>query len=131
MEWFLGTSPRGVYCRDLLESSRLLDLFGLLGVPVQVSLAYPSSAQPDPKADGTERVGGSGRWRDFSLDSQADWAGTFASLALCKSFVSGGFWNHLSDADPHRIPNAGLVDARGSIKPAFDRLRNLRESHLR
>jgi hypothetical protein len=131
VEWFLGTSPRGTYCRDLLESSRLLDLFGLLGVPVQVSMAYPSSDLPDPNANGTERVGGSGRWRDFSLASQADWASAFATLAMCKSFVSGIFWNHLSDAEQHCIPNGGLVDTRGSIKPAFDRLRSLRELHLR
>lgn len=131
LEWLFGTAPRGTYCRDALEASRVLDLFGLLGVQVQVSLAYPSSADPDPAAEPGEQVGRSGRWRDFSPAAQADWASTFAGLALCKSFVTGVFWEQLSDADPHRLPHAGLVDADGGVKPAFDRLRGLREAHLR
>jgi len=131
VEWFFGTSPRGSYCRDLLGASQLLDLFGVLGVPVQVSLAYPSAAIPDPLADPIELPQGSGKWRDFSPAAQADWAAAFASLALCKSYVSGVFWDHLTDAVPHRVPNAGLLDARGTARPAFDRLRALREAHLK
>ena len=100
-------------------------------MPVQVSLAYPSATTPDPQADPVELPQGSGRWRDFTPAVQADWAAAFASLALCKSYVSGVFWDHLADAAPHRIPNAGLVDVRGNAKPAFDRLRALRETHLK
>jgi hypothetical protein len=131
VEWLFGTSPRGSYCRDLLGASQLLDLFGVLGVPVQVSLAYPSATTPDPQADPVELAQGAGRWRDFTPAAQADWATAFASLAVCKSYVSGVFWDHLADAAPHRIPNGGLVDARGTAKPAFDRLRALREAHLK
>jgi Glycosyl hydrolase family 10 len=130
VEGFMGTSPRGNYCRDLLEASRLLDLFGLLGIPIQVSLAYPSSVTPDAKAT-DEQLGRAGRWRDLSPAAQADWADAFGSLAICKSYVSGVFWDHLSDAERHRLPNCGLVDVGGAIKPAFDRLRTLRETHLR
>jgi hypothetical protein len=131
VEWLFGTSPRGTYCRDVLEASRLLDLFGLLGVPIQVSLAYPSATAADPLADSVERAVGAGQWGDFSLGSQAEWAETFATLAVCKSYVTGVVWDHLSDAVPHRIPNAGLVDASGALKPAFDRLRAIREGHLK
>jgi hypothetical protein len=131
VEWLFGTSPRGSYCRDLLGASQLLDLFGVLGVPVQVSLAYPSAATPDPQADPVELPRAAGKWRDFTPAAQADWAASFASLALCKSYVSGVFWDHLTDAAPHRVPHAGLVDARGMAKPAFDRLRALREAHLK
>lgn len=131
LEWFLGTSPRGTYCRDLMEASRLLDLFGLLGVPIQVSMSYPSSPEADSRSGFNELAAHSGVWRDFSNGSQADWAEEFASLAVCKSFVSGVIWEHLSDSEPHRFPNAGLVDSLGAIKPAFDRLRSLREAHLK
>lgn len=131
LEMFCGTNPRGSYCRDLLEASRQLDLFGLLGVPVQVSLAYPASRVPDPKADPREVADGAGHWRDISSAAQAEWAGVFAGLAVCKSYVTGVFWDHFSDADPHRLPNAGLVDSRGQIRPALDRLRALRDEHLK
>jgi Glycosyl hydrolase family 10 len=131
VEWFLGTSPRGSYCRDLLDASRTLDLFGLLGVPVQVSLAYPSAPGPDSAAEPGENAVGAGRWGDFSPEGQAAWAEAFASLAVCKSYVSGVFWDHLTDAEPHRVPHGGLVDATGSLKPAFDQLRAIREAHLK
>jgi hypothetical protein len=131
VEWYFGTSPRGSYCRDLLGVSQLMDLFGVLGVPVQVSMAYPSAATPDPQADPAEQIHGAGRWRDTTPTAQAELAAAFASLALCKTYVSGVFWDHLTDAAPHRVPNGGLVDARGQLKPAFERLRTLREAHLK
>jgi hypothetical protein len=126
-----GTSPNGNYCRDMLETSRILDLFGILGVPVQVLLGYPSSRQPDMMADPREWVGGAGYCRDFTASAQAEWVSTYASLAMCKSYVNGITWDHFSDADPHLTPHGGLVDARGVSKPALDRLRDLRLSHLK
>jgi hypothetical protein len=131
LEWHFGAGARGSFCRDVLEASRLLDLYGLLGVPVHVSLGYPSSAALDAKADSGRSPEAAGRWRDFSLSAQAEWADVFAGLATCKSYVSSVVWDHLLDADVHRLPNAGLVDGTGAIKPAFDRLRALRQDYLR
>jgi hypothetical protein len=131
LEWYFGNDSRGTYCRDVLEASRLLDLFGLLGVPLHVSLGYPSSAKADPMVDADAATTNGGYWRDFSLSAQAEWVDAFSGLAVCKSYVAAVTWDHLSDAEAHRLPNAGLVDARGAIKPAFDRLRALREDYLR
>lgn len=130
LECPMATAPRGNFCRDLLDLSRQLDLFGLLGTPIQVTLAYPSARLPDAKALPFEQTEGAGYWRDISSTAQANWATAAGSLVLCKSYVHSIFWDHLCDADPHRFPNAGLVDARGTIKPSFDRLRELREVHL-
>ena len=127
----MGTQPRGIWCRDPLESSRLLDMFGILGVPLQIGLSYPSSADPDPLADPEQLVDKAGWWHGRSLLAQAEWAETFAGMALAKGHVAGVFWDHLSDTTPHRFPNAGLFDAAGERKPAFDRLRILREKYLR
>ena len=44
---------------------------------------------------------------------------------------SGVFWDHLTDAEPHRVPHGGLVEASGSLKPVFDQLRAIREAHLK
>jgi hypothetical protein len=130
LEMFCGTGPRGSYCRDLLDVSKQLDLFGLLGVPVQVSLGYPASRAPDPKADPNEQAD-AGHWKDLSPAGQAEWATAVGGLALCKSYVTGVFWDHLTDTEPHRLPHAGLIDSRGQIRPALDRLRMLREEHLK
>jgi hypothetical protein len=131
VEAVMGVSPRGSYCRDLLELSRLLDLYALLGVPLQVTLGYPSDAAADPDADPELRVGG-GSWAGgFSPATQADWATACSALAVCKPYVRGVSWCHWSDAAPHQFPHCGLLDRDGRPKPALDRLTDLRTRHLR
>jgi hypothetical protein len=131
LEWHMAAAPRGTYCRDPLEASRLLDLFGVLGCPLQVALSYPSAPGRDPLADPGAIADGAGHWHGLSLLAQAEWAETFASLALAKGYVAGVTWDHLSDAAPHHFPHAGLIDAAGARKPAFDRLRIIRETFLK
>jgi hypothetical protein len=131
LEWHMGVSPRGTYCRDPLEASRSLDFFSMLGCPMQVALSYPSSADPDPQADPTLTAGRAGWWHGLGPVAQAEWAELFTSLALAKGFVIGVCWDHFLDSSPHRFPHAGLVDANGNPKPALDRIRFIRETYLR
>lgn len=131
LEMVMGPWPRGSYCRDRLETSRLLDLYSLLGLPLQVTLGYPSSAAGDPQADPDLKVAG-GRWgAEFSPEIQSRWADDFAGLALCKGPVRAVQWSHWSDAEPHLFPNSGLVAATGQIKPALAHLQRLRQEHLK
>ncbi|MHB1423594.1 MAG: endo-1,4-beta-xylanase [Gemmataceae bacterium] len=130
IELVMGVLPRGSYCRDLLEMSRLLDLYALLGVPLRVTLGYPTSAQADAEADPDLLVAG-GYWDNgFSAEVQAAWAAEVTALALCKRYVQGVQWTHFRDAEPHQFPHCGVVDARDQIKPALRKLRELRETHL-
>lgn len=130
LEWLMGMTPHGSYCRDLLEASRLLDLYALLGVPLQVTLAYPSSAEVDPHAESELRAGG-GYWHGgYNPAVQAEWAEAFTALSLCKPYVRGVNWAQLEDSLPHLYPHAGLVDAGGIAKPALAKLTALREKHL-
>lgn len=131
LEMFFGSGPRVSYSRDMLEISKQLDLFGLLGVPVQLLASFPASRLPDSNSERGDPMGSHGMYREFTSAGQADWAADFTSLALCKSFVSGVTWDHFSDADPHRLANGGLVDPKGMIRPALDRLREFRDKHLR
>src|SRR5262249_4343845 len=62
VEIVMGVNGRGSYCRDLLETSRLLDMYALIGVDLQVTLGYPSSDKSDPEAD-PELLVGAGTWR--------------------------------------------------------------------
>jgi len=130
LEIVMGVAPRGSYCRDLLEASRLIDLYALLGVPLQMTLGYPSSAELDPRAAPDQAVA-AGHWRGgFSPTVQADWAAAFAALALCKPVVRAVYWAHAGDAEPHVFPHCGVIDAQGNAKPVMDQLRNLRKIHL-
>jgi len=130
LELHMGVGQRGTYCRDLLETSRMLDMYAMLGVPLQVSLAYPASDQPDKLSrDPNAQV--FGYWRDgFTEEAQADWAAQFTRLLICKPRVRNVTWVQLSDAQPHFLPNCGLLDAQGRPRAALDRIRQLREEHL-
>jgi hypothetical protein len=131
IEVVMGVRGRGTYCRDPLELSRLLDLYALLGVPLRVTMGYPSEAGDDPESDPEMSVG-AGSWTGGCTPvGQNAWASAFAGLALCKPYVHGVRWAHFSDADPHPFPHCGLVDRQGKIKPALQALADLRAQHLR
>jgi hypothetical protein len=131
VEFVMGVSPRGSYCRDLLEASRLLDMYALLGVPLRVTMAYPAAAGGDPAAD-PELAVAAGHWHGpVGPDTQAEWAAAFVELALCKPAVQAVLWSHFSDAVPHQFPHCGLCDGQGQPRPVLARLRELRERHLR
>lgn len=131
LEIVMGISPRGSYCRDLLETSRLLDLYALLGVPIQATLGYPSSVAMPEQACPDQRVN-LGYWRSgYSEESQADWAGSFAALAACKPYVRTVQWAHWSDAETHQFPNCGLIDTQDRPKLALQALTRLRSEHIK
>lgn len=130
LELILGVSPRGSYCRDPLEVSRLLDLYAKLGMPLQVTLGYPSAPSKEGLADPDLRAG-AGHWRSgFSPEVQAEWAAAFAGLCLCKPYVRSIVWCHFADNQAHQFPHCGLVDAQGQVKPALQQLAALRAQHL-
>jgi hypothetical protein len=127
-----GTAPRGSLPRDLLDTSRLLDTFSLLGTPLDVLLAYPASGAPDPvAASHGESLDGDVWAAPPTPEGQAEWGGSFAELALCKPQVRTVTWDHLSDADPHITPHSGLVGRDGSPRPLIQRLRSIRNARLR
>jgi hypothetical protein len=132
IEMVMGVSPRGSYCRDTLDLSRLLDLYVLLGVPLLVTMGYPSAERPpDAKGNGDLRPYG-GYWGGgYTAEDQADWVGAFGRLILCKPYVQAVVWSHWDDRAPHQFPYCGLIDNQGQPKPAIERLRQLRVEHLK
>lgn len=132
LEMIMGVSPRGSYCRDMLDVSRLLDLYVLLGVPLSVVLGYPSANRPpDAQGNGDLRPD-AGHWGSgYTPADQADWVRTFGRLALCKPYVQSITWAHYDDRDPHIFPYCGVIDSAGKPKPALETLRELRGLHLK
>lgn len=131
LELVMGVTPRGSYCRDLLDTSRLLDLYAILGVPLRVTLACPSAQTSDPRADPELRVAG-GQWHGgFTPETQAHWAEAFVALAACKPYVQAVHWTHVSDAVSHQFPHCGLFDAAGQPKPVLQQIQQIRTKYLR
>jgi len=109
----------------------LLDLYALLGVPLRLTMGYPSASGRDLRGDPEQSLHG-GTWRGgFNLETQAQWAEAFVSLAFCKPFVQSIQWVHTLDGESHLFPHCGLIDAAGRIKPVLQRLQTIRETHLR
>lgn len=131
VELVMGVDPRGSYCRDALEVSRILDLYALLGVPLRVTLGYPSRTGPDHDGN-PEWSLTAGYWgKGFDAPTQARWAAEFAALALSKPRVQAVQWTHFSDAEMHQFPHCGLVDGQGEVKPALAELAQLRQRYLK
>jgi GH35 family endo-1,4-beta-xylanase len=131
LELRIGTRPRGSLPRDLLDTARLLDNFGMLGPPLEVSLGLPTASEPDRNATEHEQEVWKHGWRSGpSVEGQAEWGASFAALALCWPKVRTVTWDHWSDAEPHLVPNGGLLDENGRPRPLLSRLRTLRNEHL-
>jgi hypothetical protein len=120
LEIAVGFRSRGSAPRDLLELSRLLDVWSILGIPLSVTLACPSESEIlDPLASaGVEKD--QGRWKDcWSEPAQAAWIAHLLPVLMAKQSVIGIFWTHFSDKVPHEFAHAGLLRADGAIKPAL------------
>ncbi len=130
LQFFFGTDGEGYHCRDMLAVSDMIDRFGALGKPVQVTaVGVPSACYPDPDAQvqSDHQPGAGGVWRqNWDEVVQSEWAGTFYRTAISKSFVTAVAWRDFTDHQPHHFPHAGLLRKNQHPKIAFQRLVNVR-----
>ncbi|MFN0054706.1 MAG: endo-1,4-beta-xylanase, partial [Planctomycetales bacterium] len=129
LEIGVGYTPSGSPSRDLLDFSRLIDQWSVLGAPLQVTLAFPSAVGSEPQLTTDMEVDHRFWRRPVDERAQAEWIDDYVPLLLAKPSVIAVFWNHLSDAQPHRFPHAGLVRDDGAPKPALERLTRQRQLH--
>lgn len=117
LQVFVGAED--FYCRDVMEISGLLDVFGSFGKPVHVTAAgVPSAGRPDPFdiSEGQRDVAAAGQWhRPWDEAVQSEWVDWFYRIAVGKPFVTAVSWTELSDRPGHQFPHAGLVD--GDLQP--------------
>jgi hypothetical protein len=127
----VGYTPSGSPSRDLLDLSRLIDQWTVLGLPLQVTLAFPSAPSHDPQVTTDLEVDPNFWKTPIDEAAQAAWIQDYVPLLLAKPSVVAVFWNHFSDAQPHRFPHAGLARADGTPKPGLDHLIRHRGIHWR
>ena len=116
LEVRFGGGEPGLYVRDMMQISSMLDQFGKLGKPVHVTAAGVSS--------GGSTEGGT--WHgEWSEQIQAQWLRDFYQIALSKPFVETVCWQILADdaADSHE---GGVWRADLSHKPAYEEILSLR-----
>jgi hypothetical protein len=130
IELKLGYWPGGSLPRDLLDISLQIDRWALLGLPLVVSLAVPSSDGEDPLASSPAKVISNDPEGGPTPQSQNTWVEKVVPLLLAKQCVQGIIWNQLNDASPHELPHGGLFDGQGVAKPVLHTLTGIRQKHL-
>lgn len=113
--------------RGLIDVSRLVDLWSCLGIPLTITLAFPSSTAKDDLANHQVQLSTScpDAWTETT---QALFIEQYLPLLMAKQNVVGCFWTHFSDASEHRYPNAGLIGASADPKAAFGQIVSHREA---
>jgi hypothetical protein len=125
-----GSLPGGTAPRDPLEFGRQLDRWGMLGMPLLVTLTAPSSTMPDPLAHFGARAINYSAAETLTPASAGEWSQNYLPVLLAKQPVQGIIWNQLLDAQPHAWPHGGLFDAHDRPKPVLAVLESLRQAHL-
>lgn len=121
--------PGGSIHRGPLAISRLVDTWGLLELPLMVTLTVPSSSAADPQASSKIGVFNDAQ-EEVSPETQRAWIEQYVPLLLAKNTVQIILWNQLSDAEPHYYPHGGLLDAENKPKPALEALRKIRQKYF-
>jgi hypothetical protein len=127
LEINVGYCPSGTLSRDPLEFSRQFDFWSLLGVPLYLVVAVPSSSLPDPLAQ--RRAGTLGE--AWTPAAQQAWVNRYLPMFLAKPNVRGVLWSQLRDSEPHSFPHGGLFDLRRHPKPALRQLASIRQAYLK
>ncbi len=131
LEYAVGFLPNRTSSREMLEFSHLLDKWSTLGIPLHVTLAFPSSDSTDDKASGRLSVNRPIWRKAWSEKSQKKWVERQLPVLMAKQPVVGIYWTHFSDAEPHRYPHAGLVDIDENSKAALERITRYRKFYWR
>jgi hypothetical protein len=126
LEINLGYWPDGTLPRPLLEFSRQLDYWAMLGLPLMISLTVPSSGKNDPLSARQVKISPAG----WTPQAQRLWIARYLPMLLAKPYVQAVVWNQLSDAEPHDFPHGGLFDQGRQPKPAVKTLGLIRQTYL-
>ncbi len=123
LQFNFGPQHDGMFVRDMFQISSLLDAFGKIGKPIQITgMQVPSGTGPDgttANSDDRPDLAG-GTWRgDWNEQIQAEWMKEFAVLALSKPFVESVSWSSFYDYGNQPVPHGGLLRSDAAPKQAY------------
>ncbi|MCA8999937.1 MAG: endo-1,4-beta-xylanase [Planctomycetaceae bacterium] len=125
-----GYNGPATFPREMIQISRLIDLWSLLGIQIHVKLGCPSSPRHDPLADPRLSVNEQVGEEPWCEEAQSEWIERIVPLLLAKPAVTGVFIENFSDQHSHRFPHAGLLGADGHPKCQFAPLRRQKHQDL-
>ncbi len=132
LQLHMGVPVDGLYVRDLMQISSLLDEFVGLSKPLHITACQvPSDVAVDTfdAWGGEESIAKAGQWHNpWSQRLQAEWLQAFYRVAMSKPFVESICWRDLADYEGHYVPHGGLCKNSLEPKLAYKELRNFRAS---
>jgi hypothetical protein len=124
----LGTWPDGTLPRDPIEISRLVDRWGLLGLPLMLVVTHPSTLAPDANALPDRSVS---QWTTgYGADAVGMKSESLLRMLVAKPTVHAVIWNQVSDQPSGGLANAGLWDAQGKAKSLLNAAAKLKQNYL-
>jgi GH35 family endo-1,4-beta-xylanase len=127
---YMGVPVDGLFVRDLLQVSSLLDEFAGLGKGVHVTgCEVPSEMSADAWDfwSGREATVEAGQWHaPWSQRLQAEWLQAFCRVCISKPYVESICWRDLADYEGHYVPHGGLCQNNLEPKLAYRELRNFK-----
>jgi len=133
LELLMGQAKPGQYVRDLMQLSQVLDLYGSLGKPLQVTFGVPSQPVTREMITASDQASepvddNAGQWRKkWSASVQGHWLEAAMQIAVSKPFTEAVAWKDLLDHPAMQLPLAGLLNEDWQPKAAFKRLVNFRK----
>ncbi len=129
---YMGVPQDGMYVRDFMQISAMLDEFVGFGVPLEITgVQTPSDISADAWDAWSGRIlaKDAGHWHvPWNPRLQAEWVQAFCRTAISKPFVESICWRDLADYEGHYLPHGGLCHNNLRSKLAFKELRNFRSS---
>ena len=130
VQLYMGSATDGMYVRDLMAISDMLDQFAPFSKPLHITACQvPSDTAPDrwDAWQGQAKTDQAGVWRrPWDPATQAEWLEAFYRVALSKPYIESICWRDLADTDSHYLPHGGLCRNDLTPKPAFTSLKTLR-----
>jgi hypothetical protein len=96
-----------------------LDRWSCLGIPLSLTLAFPSQRVSGP--NGASRTVNC--WKDeHSESAQAAWVDLYLPLLMAKDSIVGVFWHRLQDSGSGRYPGSALWQESGEARQALQNI---------
>jgi hypothetical protein len=130
LEIRFGPLPRASWPRDLLDTFRLFGLYGVLGIPLSVTLGIPAALPNAAPAESAPTSICSQIGSDWGPSQQAEWGAALTALALSLPTVQAVTWESWQESPTPDFPPVGLLDARGQPQPLWQQWCQLRRRYL-
>ncbi len=114
-----GKNQAGMYPRDMMHISAVLDYFSSAGKPLHITEVEVPSEDDSDLRGGEE---GQGEWDE---SRQGQWIEQFYRTALSKGFIDTVTYSNLTDRESKTMANGGLLTEQLEPKKSFRALKKL------